>query len=576
MPTYNNAINPKNERETGFALDLMPVRASEVKEAHTNTDSRVGGATNLRTGYVVVPTTDTAEARTIRLHEAMHAAHTSRKAKPADLLDQALEDGRLHRYCAKTVATSALGIPAPRRDELATCLRELHRMSHKPASELHERASLATFRALSMIHADTHIKPSHMVLLKRVCFLLGPHCYRDMLKALATLADSNGDTTKPVWTSARLAIAKYFAKDFTPKPSPEPTPSPLGSSSEDTSKPSGEPEPATGESSDDSEDESSPEASEASEDSEDSKPEDEDSEDSEAGSEDSEDSEDTEDESSEDTPSGDSSDGDAEPTADESEASEGSDTPESTPEIAPAIPDTPKKARPKKARPDEYTGDLTPTCDAEEYKRHQTSHPHTIFIRRLDMGINRVKLSMGRKAPLPVQAGSRINSARLASAMTTPGVRAFSRTINNGGYGTILIDASGSMCIPEKTLIEFVSHAPALTVAFYNAPNDHCTKGNIYIYAANGYRASFNGHSLRSSCPEYGGGNVIDYHAMAWLIKQPAPHYLVTDERWTGYFAHCGASANLCAKLKASKQLIVVPNLDAMTQIIRKRATGRP
>src|SRR5208282_4455236 len=116
--------------------------------------------------------------------------------------------------------------------------------------------------------------------------------------------------------------------------------------------------------------------------------------------------------------------------------------------------------------------------------------------------------------------------------VTTPGTRVFSRPVNEGGYGTILIDASGSMNIPENVLISFLSDAPALTLAFYNAPNDMCREGNIFIYAANGYRASAD-RIGKGYLTHYGYGNVIDYQAMAWLIKQPAPHYLVCDKGFT-------------------------------------------
>ena len=178
------------------------------------------------------------------------------------------------------------------------------------------------------------------------------------------------------------------------------------------------------------------------------------------------------------------------------------------------------------------------------------------------MQVNRVKLDMGRKAPLPVMSGGRILARKLVPALTTPGVRVFARTVNNGLGGSILIDNSGSMSIPESTLIDFLSKAPALTIGYYNAPNDMAKQGSIYIYAANGYRANFN-NLPRDVERTDGGGNVIDYQAMAWLIKQPAPHYFVCDKEFTGDWQN--AAHILCNKLVASKQLIVVPSLDAMS-----------
>jgi len=221
-----------------------------------------------------------------------------------------------------------------------------------------------------------------------------------------------------------------------------------------------------------------------------------------------------------------------------------------------------------------YTADLTPECDKEEYADRAATHPLTLFIRRLDMGINRVKLSLGRKAPLPVTSGRQILARKLASVGCNPTMRVFTRPVNQGGYGTILIDASGSMAIPESTLIQFLDKAPALTLAFYNAPSDDYRmhrRGNIYIYAANGYRASLPriGYGV---CPDWGGGNLIDYQAMCWLIKQPAPHYLVTDQQWTGPWSR--GCVGLCGKLRESKQVIVVRNLEAMEAILEAKQGG--
>ena len=149
-------------------------------------------------------------------------------------------------------------------------------------------------------------------------------------------------------------------------------------------------------------------------------------------------------------------------------------------DIAPMV-EQRKPKKPRKLNPEEYQGDLTPACDKENYSRMQAEYPLKLKIKRLDMQVNRVKLDMGRKAPLPVMSGGRILARKFVPALTTPGVRVFARTVNNGLGGSILIDNSGSMSIPESTLIDFLSKAPALTIGYYNAPSDIAKQGSIHI-----------------------------------------------------------------------------------------------
>ena len=120
------------------------------------------------------------------------------------------------------------------------------------------------------------------------------------------------------------------------------------------------------------------------------------------------------------------------------------------------------------------------------------------------------------------------------------------------------------MGLTEEALNTFLRDAPALTLAFYNAPNDSSHYGNIYIYAANGFRASgFNLYELMRGCingkplphSHYGHGNVIDYQAMVWLSKQPGPRYLLTDCGWTQWHEAC---RNAVARFEANKTFTVV------------------
>lgn len=540
----NKAINPKDESDS-YALELMPCRSPKIKRVlKVRGRADIGGFSDPSSGTVSVPSGQSASERTIRYHEALHAQHTPKSSTPKDMLDQALEDSRLHRYASRSATSSC---QQARRDELTTALRELRAIRKMTQCGISLRApqSLATMRAKAILEAGD-AKPAHRALLDEVCSLIGPHAGRDMDRALTALADSDGDTNGSPWSKARGYVGQYFTHDFDSTQSPKPKPS---KSQSDTGK-SERPQAST-KSSSDSDDDSSPKPNE----------------DSSSTDSDEDDSED----SDSDTP-GEDSDSPSSP-SDNEEDDEDEDSPSEP--VAPIEPIA-KRRTPKArtANPDEYTADLTPACDVKAFKEMNEHVPLKLYIRRLDMDINRVKLDLGRRELLPVMAGSRINPAKLAVAKTTPGVRAFQRKVNQGGSGTILIDASSSMRIPERVLIDFCEKAPALTLAFYNAPSDHVREGTIFIYAANGYRANLSNLYSLKFLKGYGHGNVIDYHAMAWLIKQPGPHYLVTDCEWTGLWT--SASEQLFRKLHNSKQIELVPSLEAMAYVMDARKRHSP
>lgn len=571
----NKAINPKGESD-GFTLDIMPCRSSKIKHVR-KADGRpdIAGYSDASSRTVCVPSGKTVFERTIRYHEALHAEHTPPCTfKPKDMLDQALEDSRLHRYASKSASSSCT---QARRDELTIALRELRglRKMAERGYPLGAAQSLATMRAKAILEAST-VSPSHAKLLADVCSKIGPHAARDMGRAIEALRESDGDTEGEPWRKARGYAGRYFTRDFD---STQPQPKPKAKTSSDGA--SGESQRAQSSSSD-SESDSDTQSStgKATPAPNDDSGEDTDEDGSGAGDEDTDTDGDSSGESDgdEDTPDSEDSTSDGDDAAGEDEDEDtGEDIPDEP--IAPMEPIKRKLVPTRKAfdaDADEYTADLTPACDAAQFKEMNASAPLRVYIRRPDMGINRVKLDLGRRELLPGMAGSRINPAKLAAARTTPGVRMFQRKVNQGGSGTILIDASGSMGIPESTLVAFCEKAPALTIAFYNAPDDFSRHGNIFIYAANGYRANLSHLIGVHSIPHYGCGNVIDYHAMAWLIKQPGPHYIVTDCRFTGSWAE--AASWLFRKLVTAKQLELVPDLTAMAYILeaRKRHSVKP
>lgn len=660
MTTYNRAINPKPDSD--FAVRVTPCRAEAIKAARPmpNEHGAIAGSTDLASGTVYVPMAETAEGRTVRLHEAMHAAFTPKECKPRDMLDQALEDARLHRYFAQTAASH---FQRARRDELTGALRELRAVTRVPM--VTPAAALATLRAAAILRSGK-VTERHGKLLDAALSRFGETGKHDFFAAIRALGDvpSKDMTFSRPWMAARKLLEKYFGAGFesmlpptkggkdsdgkdgeTRKAKAKAKPSKSESKAKDKAK--AESKPSKSKSSSD-ESESSDKAESDRETAEDTQGEDgsdsgtadgtptdsgaesssaADGADADAKAESSDsdsssrtgsgggsgettptedipdeapkaDETETEDSAEDET---DESDADEDAEADEQEdyyaededaeledSVMDEDAERNASDVRPERAETETVMAPVKvtAKPaaaaedaDLYTADLTPECDKDTYESYTKSHPLKLFIRRLDMGINRVKLDMGRRAPMSASTGRRVIARKLAAAITTPGTRVFSRHIDHGGNGTIVIDASGSMSIPESVLCDFLAKAPALTLAFYNAPHDESSHGSIFIYAANGYRANVSAlvtsdYGIRG-LPEYGSGNVIDYQVMAWLLKQPAPRYLVTDQGWTGPWVP--ACSGLARKLKASRQVTIVPNLHEMRAILSnsKRKRGR-
>lgn len=520
----NTAINPT---ETPYTVAVTPCRALAIKSAQPmpGGTGSVGGYTKVKSGIVYVPSDDSAQSRTIRLHESLHAQYSQPGNVLKDILDQALEDSRLHRFFAKT-ATSPY--QRARRDELTTALRDLRKINRSPI--LKATASVVTLRSLAMLTA-CEIKPAHEKLLNSVLLKFSPDARKVFTRAIQLTEHTNGIVSHTDWQSARGLLERFFALDFS---GCSPKPAPGGDSDEESSEESTQKTESKSDTAEESDSlgESSEDYGEESSDS-------------------------SESDAPKDPAKGEDSGSDSDkPSSDGASAKVEIEAPE--------VPKIPKKSKPN---PDLYTADLTPACDAPEYERMQHYFPQRIYIRRLDMEVNRIRFSLGRFTPRSATTGQHIITSKLALARVNPNIRMFSRKISQGGAGTILIDASGSMNLPVSVLIKFLENAPALTLAYYNAPSDHSRHGNIFIYAANGYRASL--HALTASYPLYGSGNVIDYQAMAWLIKQPGPRYLVTDSRFTGPWEY--AALSLRNKLITSKQIVLVHTIKAMQIILDKR-----
>jgi hypothetical protein len=136
----------------------------------------VGGAYNQSTKTAHLPMANNYYARTIRLHESLHAIYTKRKPGKDGYtnLEQGLEDARLHLNHAKTTGRV-------RRDEIATALRDLRRIppDHDLAAILALRSAAILERGFANAHEVYPDRPrTEVQMMKRSA------------KALLRMADS--------------------------------------------------------------------------------------------------------------------------------------------------------------------------------------------------------------------------------------------------------------------------------------------------------------------------------------------------------------------------------------------------
>jgi hypothetical protein len=138
-------------------------------------------------------------------------------------------------------------------------------------------------------------------------------------------------------------------------------------------------------------------------------------------------------------------------------------------------------------------------------------------------------LDSERSRPIPAVARGRTfcdHGAVLAAPHRLPvDGRVFLRRRRQRG-GTVLIDASGSMCFGSAELTRITAAAPLATVAIYAGRG---ASGTLAIVAARGRMASRSG-----ICALLGRGNVVDGPALRWLAQQAEPRIWISDGHVTG------------------------------------------
>ena len=105
--------------------------------------------------------------------------------------------------------------------------------------------------------------------------------------------------------------------------------------------------------------------------------------------------------------------------------------------------------------------------------------------------------------------------------------RVFSRRRSNQG-GTVLIDASGSMCFSLEDIHQLVLAAPSAVVAMYCGSGKN---GTLTVVARKGRVVD---HAGLVNARSHGNGNIVDGPALEWLAKQSEPRFWISDGLVTG------------------------------------------
>lgn len=139
------------------------------------------------------------------------------------------------------------------------------------------------------------------------------------------------------------------------------------------------------------------------------------------------------------------------------------------------------------------------------------------------------RLDPERSRPIPAVARGKTfcdNGGVLSAPYRLPvDGRVFLRRRRQRG-GTVLIDASGSMCFGSAELQRITAAAPLATVAIYAGRG---TSGTLAIVAARGRMASSSAIGAL-----LGRGNVVDGPALRWLAQQAEPRIWISDGHVTG------------------------------------------
>lgn len=182
----------------------------------------------------------------------------------------------------------------------------------------------------------------------------------------------------------------------------------------------------------------------------------------------------------------------------------------------------PKDSKPKDSKPTRHV----PSDPMKSKKRLETRlipKWGTLRIKKLAMP-EATRGNLGKKR---IASDTGKNPRRMHRYFTDRKV--FDRT-SKGMGGVVLIDASGSMSFDHNDIREIVEAAPGCTVAMYTEVSP--SKPNLWILAEKG-RICKKSDMHHDRC-----GNVVDYPALKWAVKQrqrsASPVVWVSDGAVTG------------------------------------------
>ena len=125
--------------------------------------------------------------------------------------------------------------------------------------------------------------------------------------------------------------------------------------------------------------------------------------------------------------------------------------------------------------------------------------------------------------------------------------------------GTILIDASGTMCFSGQDILEILQLLPAATIAMYNGSGYY---GDLRIIAKNGRRVDEQYMDRHS-----GKGNVVDGPALDWLSTMPARRIWVSDMHVFGRGNDTGINlVKYCYEMCTKHKIINLKDVDEVKE----------
>ena len=548
-----------------FPMEYFPSRVNRVVvTVRMMAENQVaGGAFDPVTNIAYVPIGNAARDRAIRRHEASHANLPPVTAIKMTALFQGVEDMRIH------VLANASNNDQSRRDELVFALVDMRDSVRLILPELRkmnptmQRNNLIpVVRAMAILHYGVTNRrgceskaPEARVakMIKKVlhayerCFsLTGLQAAID--KAVAALEhDDVAKATKIMRPFLTLASNKESHTDQPkgegkPKQSKQnekqdknqsPTPQPLSADDEDEDEQDKKPAPKK------LPKEAAKEADEKKSDKKESEKSDDEADETDpAESGDSESDDESEEDGDNDvTESDEDGDDDGSDSEGESDETEGEDVPCDDAASQPTgtkggIGDCGEELQ-KAMEDGRITNESIALLDPETIKEllgesSRGSFP-TMKIHKLDYRLSK-KITQGIDYKLS-HSGSRINIGRIPRIFDPKPGKIFERIGEQKG-GTVLIDASGSMNLDDQRLSSLAEKLPIGQIAYYSGSRNRCgVDGTLVIYSKDGRSYKLNaGEKL----PDVYGGNIVDFPALQWLLKQPAPRWLISDNYFCG------------------------------------------